>query len=86
MDKASAFEGKCVIGLSFAMSAHQGELLSVDGGGEKVSSVTGAINLTRVHIVEFGTAVSPSPVEQGLFRKPGWLLCCVPLLVGQVSA
>lgn len=48
--------------------------------------VARAINLTRVHIVKFGTAVSPSRVEQGRFRKPGWLLRCVALLMGQVSA
>lgn len=50
-----------------------------------MSCVTGAIALTRVHIVKFGTAVSPSCVEQGPFRKPGSLVCCVVLLVGQVS-
>lgn len=36
--------------------------------------------------MKFGTAVSPSRVEQGGFRKPGWLLCYVALLMGQVSA
>lgn len=34
-DRASAFEGKCVMGSSFATSAHQGELLGQDGGGKR---------------------------------------------------
>lgn len=35
LDKASAFQGKCVMGSSFATSAHQGELLSRDGGRKR---------------------------------------------------